>query len=107
MSCWSAHSGTLQTVTCVGLQVSVFDSINSQGGYSRRVRRLGEFHPVMSAATATDAQDLDDPLYGNARDVAEKVLDPLLCGGTCLGLAGRSFRVRYGQHGYPGMSRSI
>lgn len=53
-------------------QVSVFDSINSQGGYSRRVRRLGEFHPTMAAATATDAQDLDDPLYGNSQDDAEK-----------------------------------
>ena len=53
-------------------QVSVFDSINSQGGYSRRVRRLGEFHPPMAAATATDAQDLDDPLYGNSQDDAEK-----------------------------------
>ena len=27
----------------------------------------------MSAETATDAQDLDDPLYGNANDETEKV----------------------------------
>ena len=59
----------------------MFDSINSQGGYSRRVRRLGEFHPTLSTATATDAQDLDDPLYGNARDLSEKVLNALTCRG--------------------------
>ena len=56
----------------------MFDSINSQGGYSRRVRRLGEFHPTMSTATATDAQDLDDPLYGNANNETEKVRSPVL-----------------------------
>lgn len=56
----------------------MFDSINSQGGYSTRVRRLGEFHPTMSTATATDAQDLDDPLYGNANNETEKVRNPLL-----------------------------
>ena len=56
----------------------MFDSINSQGGYSRRVRRLGEFHPTMSTATATDAQDLDDPLYGNANNETEKVRNPVL-----------------------------
>ncbi len=73
------HS-TSNEAACAGLQVSVFDSINSQGGYSRRVRRLGEFHPLMSTATATDAQDLDDPLYGNARDALEKVPAALLPG---------------------------
>ena len=44
------------------------------------MRRLGEFHPTLSTATATDAQDLDDPLYGNARDASEKVLCALLFG---------------------------
>lgn len=30
----------------------------------------------MSTETATDAQDLDDPLYGNANDEKEKVCSP-------------------------------
>ena len=32
----------------------------------------------MSTATATDAQDLDDPLYGNANNDTEKVRNPVL-----------------------------
>ncbi len=55
------------------MQVSVFDTINSAGGYSRRVRRLGEFHPVLSEVKSPDGQDIDDPLYGNLGGPAEKV----------------------------------
>ena len=67
-------------------QVSVFDTIAGSGGttgsgavgaagggavvgrYSRRVHRLGEFHPDHAAAAAElDGQDIDDPLYGALR----------------------------------------
>lgn len=55
-------------------QVSVFDTINAAGGYSRKVRRLGEFHPELARLRAPDAQDIDDPLYGNAGGAGEQVL---------------------------------
>ena len=55
-------------------QVSVFDTINAAGGYSRKVRRLGEFHPDLARLRAPDAQDIDDPLYGNAGGAGEQVL---------------------------------
>lgn len=54
------------------LQVSVFDTINAAGGYSRRVRRLGEFHPRLAKIKSPDGQDIDDPLYGNVGGAAEK-----------------------------------
>ena len=66
--------------------MSVFDTIAGSGGttgsgavgaagggavvgrYSRRVHRLGEFHPDHAAAAAElDGQDIDDPLYGALR----------------------------------------
>lgn len=55
-----------------GAQVSVFDTINAAGGYSRRVRRLGEFHPALARIKSPDGQDIDDPLYGNLGGAAEK-----------------------------------
>ena len=61
-----------QKLDDLSLQVSVFDTINSAGGYSRRVRRLGEFHPQLAKIKSPDAQDIDDPLYGNVGGAAEK-----------------------------------
>ncbi|GMH43387.1 hypothetical protein BSKO_11309 [Bryopsis sp. KO-2023] len=46
-------------------EVSVFDTILKGKGYSRKVRRLGEFHPQLKQVTDPDGQDIDDPLYGN------------------------------------------
>lgn len=46
-------------------QISVYDTINKGGQYTQKVRRLGEFHPVIGGATENDGQDIDDPLYGN------------------------------------------
>ena len=54
-------------------QVSVYDTINPEGGYARKVRRLGEFHPALAGGKSGDAQDLDDPLYGNQGGEAELV----------------------------------
>jgi hypothetical protein len=69
------------------LQVSVFDTINSAGGYSRRVRRLGEFHPRLAKIKSPDAQDIDDPLYGNVGGAAEKAcLLPQSCPLPCVHL---------------------
>ncbi|GAB4821620.1 hypothetical protein N2152v2_008666 [Parachlorella kessleri] len=47
-------------------EVSVFDTINPAGQYSLKVRRLGSFHPQLAGRTEPDAQDITDPLYGNA-----------------------------------------
>lgn len=47
-------------------EVSSYDLINPGGYYSARVRVLGSFHPVLGKRNSlTDAQDIDDPLYGN------------------------------------------
>lgn len=54
-------------------QVSVYDTINAHGGYSRKVRRLGEFHPALAGLRTPDAQDIDDPLYGNEGGSGEEV----------------------------------
>lgn len=51
----------------------MFDTINSTGNYSKRVRRLGEFHPELAKIMTPDGQDIDDPLYGNKGGVTEKV----------------------------------
>eukprot|EP00244_Chara_vulgaris_P008450 TRINITY_DN3322_c1_g1_i1.p1 TRINITY_DN3322_c1_g1~~TRINITY_DN3322_c1_g1_i1.p1 ORF type:complete len:286 (-),score=59.50 TRINITY_DN3322_c1_g1_i1:905-1636(-) len=40
-------------------EVSVYDTINKEGHYSARVRRLGEF------CCKREVEDIDDPLYGN------------------------------------------
>ncbi|EIE24509.1 hypothetical protein COCSUDRAFT_61938 [Coccomyxa subellipsoidea C-169] len=53
-------------------EVSVFDTINSTGNYSKRVRRLGEFHPELAKIMTPDGQDIDDPLYGNKGGATEK-----------------------------------
>ena len=52
----------------------MYDTIKhwGQGGYSAKVRRLGEFAPAAAAAAAAgggkpaapDAFDIEDPLYG-------------------------------------------
>ena len=38
-----------------------------------QVRRLGDFHPVLSQRRDPDGQDIDDPLYGNPGGEEEKV----------------------------------
>jgi hypothetical protein len=56
------------------MQVSSYDLINPGGCYSARVRVLGSFHPVLSQRDGqTDAQDIDDPLYGNIGGQEEQV----------------------------------
>ena len=59
----------------VSLQISVYDTINQGGHYSEKVRRLGEFHPELGAKKerGSDAQDIDDPLYGNVGGEEELV----------------------------------
>ncbi|KAL4447469.1 hypothetical protein ABPG75_004688 [Micractinium tetrahymenae] len=63
-------------------EVSVYDTIQTwgRGGYSSKVRRLGEFAPAAAAAAAAaaggrgadpDAADIGDPLYGNMESEAE------------------------------------
>ena len=51
----------------------MFDTINTKGNYSKRVRRLGEFHPQLAKIMTPDGQDIDDPLYGNKGGATEKV----------------------------------
>ena len=65
------------TVADVLREVSVFDTISSLGGsgggrYSRRVRRLGEFHPRLGASRAPDGADIEDPLYGGFRGLGDR-----------------------------------
>ena len=57
-----------------GRQVSVYDTIDKEGGYSGKVRLLGEFHPSMATNIEPGGQDIDDPLYGNVGGAEEKVL---------------------------------
>ena len=54
-------------------QVSVFDTIYPDQQYTKRVRRLGEFHPELAASKQPDGQDIEDPLYGNVGGDHEKV----------------------------------
>lgn len=60
-------------------EVSSFDLIRQGGGYSARIRKLGEWRPATAAskaaaaASATDGNDIDDPLYGNAGGEAQRV----------------------------------
>ena len=66
-------------------QVSVYDTINSGGGYSRKVRRLGEFHPELAPLRTPDAQDIDDPLYGNTGGPSEEARHTgSACAITCI-----------------------
>ncbi len=46
-------------------EVSVYDTVQKETRYSRKVRRLGEFHPQLKGREEADGQDIDDPLYGN------------------------------------------
>lgn len=55
------------------LQISVFDTINKSGKYSQKVRRLGEFHPILSKERGSEAQDIEDALYGNVGGEEELV----------------------------------
>lgn len=55
------------------MQISVYDTINKEGKYTQKVRRLGEFHPVLKERPEADGQDIDDPLYGNVGGKAELV----------------------------------
>lgn len=55
------------------LQISVFDTINKDGKYAQKVRRLGEFHLTLREGTGTDGQDIEDPLYGNTGGTVEMV----------------------------------
>ena len=55
------------------VQVSVYDTISKGIQYTKRVRRLGEFHPDLGPSKATDGQDIDDPLYGNVGGAEEQV----------------------------------
>ena len=51
----------------------MFDTISKDAQYTKRVRRLGEFHPELGPSKATDGQDIDDPLYGNVGGSEEQV----------------------------------
>ena len=62
------------TVSIARRQVSVYDTIDKEGGYSGKVRLLGEFHPSMATNIEPGGQDIDDPLYGNVGGAEEKVL---------------------------------
>ena len=46
-------------------EVSVYVTVQKETQYSRKVRRLGEFHPRLKVRDDADGQDIDDPLYGN------------------------------------------
>lgn len=61
-----------------GAQVSVYDTINPDGNYCRKVRLLGSFHPQLAVRVGPDAADIDDPLYGNVGGAAEQVLSSLM-----------------------------
>jgi hypothetical protein len=54
-------------------EVSSYDLIDRGGGYSGKIRKLGEWHPAAArgAKAAPDAGDIDDPLYGNGGGPAE------------------------------------
>jgi protein-tyrosine phosphatase len=75
-------------------EVSVFETINPSARYSLKVRRLGEFHPRLGAAPSgsdPDAQDIDDPLYGNpnaggAEEAAAMAAAVRLVAESCEGL---------------------
>lgn len=65
-------------LTVSGAQVSVFDTINQDAHYSKRVRRLGEFHPQLGTSKQPDGQDIEDPLYGNMGGPEEQASHPSL-----------------------------
>lgn len=53
------------TASDVLREISVYDTVQKETQFSRKVRRLGEFHPQMKDSEAYDGQEIDDPLYGN------------------------------------------
>lgn len=62
-----------------------------------QVRRLGEFHPLLSASKVPDGQDIDDPLYGNPggeEETAAVVEAVQLVTDSCRGLAAWLQRLR-------------
>ena len=67
------------TVLASALQVSVYDTINKAAQYSRKVRRLGEFHPTLYNIKSPDGQDIEDPLYGNMGGEQELVSGTHIC----------------------------
>ncbi len=72
----------------------MYDTINSGGGYSRKVRRLGEFHPDLAPLRTPDAQDINDPLYGNTGGPSEQARHgSSACAIACItGLHGQSLQ---------------
>ena len=63
----------------------MFDTISKDAQYTKRVRRLGEFHPELGPSKATDGQDIDDPLYGNVGGSQEQVSHSMLHAGLSPG----------------------
>mmetsp|Transcript_6353 Transcript_6353/g.18261 ORF Transcript_6353/g.18261 Transcript_6353/m.18261 type:complete len:314 (-) Transcript_6353:410-1351(-) len=53
-------------------EVSVYDTINTSGNYSVKVRMLGEYHSSLAGSKEPDGQDINDPLYGNFGGEEEK-----------------------------------
>eukprot|EP01025_Chloroclados_australasicus_P063031 TRINITY_DN8311_c0_g1_i2.p2 TRINITY_DN8311_c0_g1~~TRINITY_DN8311_c0_g1_i2.p2 ORF type:complete len:287 (-),score=39.64 TRINITY_DN8311_c0_g1_i2:426-1286(-) len=51
-------------------EVTVYDTIDKEGGYSKKVRKLGGF--VQGKESSLDENDIDDPLYGNIGGDVEK-----------------------------------
>ena len=72
-ACLNPKRNRALTAGSHGLQVSVYETINRAQQYSKKVRRLGEFHPQLAQSKAQDGQDIDDPLYGNMGGPDEQV----------------------------------
>lgn len=53
-------------------EVSVYDTINKAGNYSRKVRMLGQYHRQLGASKEPDGMDINDPLYGNVGGTEEQ-----------------------------------
>eukprot|EP01024_Parvocaulis_polyphysoides_P025205 TRINITY_DN23013_c1_g1_i3.p2 TRINITY_DN23013_c1_g1~~TRINITY_DN23013_c1_g1_i3.p2 ORF type:complete len:188 (+),score=55.53 TRINITY_DN23013_c1_g1_i3:193-756(+) len=51
-------------------EVTVYDTIDKGGNYSKKVRKLGGF--TKTAQSGLDEGDIDDPLYGNIGGEEEK-----------------------------------
>ena len=73
LSTTKTGDGAWIPLTCCLVQISVYDTINKHGKYTQKVRRLGEFHPILANAQESDGQDIDDPLYGNEGGEKEEV----------------------------------
>lgn len=53
-------------------EVAGYDLIDKGANFSSKVRLLGDFHPDLVTRKDPDAQDIDDPLYGNVGGWAEE-----------------------------------